>query len=130
MGRFTIKDLRGLLCSAFEGGSNYWYMIEGEVLPPKFTIEDFSKGGKAQPKGDYWHWAELIPTVPGCALLVSAPGEFDTPVALNLAALRRAEEIMREKYPRHWADAKEENGDAITGDVFLQCALYGEVIFG
>lgn len=125
----TIERIRSLLCSAFEGGSNYWYFIDGYDTPKGTAIEDFGEGGKMQPKGNYWHWAELIPTINGGVLYVSAPGEFK-PVALNLRALRAAERIMREKCPRHWADIKEENDDASTGDVFLQCALYGDVIFG
>lgn len=37
---------------------------------------------------------------------------------------------MPVKYPRHWADVLAENDDATTGDVFLQCCLFGECIFG
>jgi hypothetical protein len=32
--------------------------------------------------------------------------------------------------PRHFADVLNENDDAGTGDVFLQCCLFGEIIFG
>lgn len=28
-----MSDIANLLVSAFEGGSNYWYMIEKEILP-------------------------------------------------------------------------------------------------
>jgi hypothetical protein len=37
---------------------------------------------------------------------------------------------MRDQYPRHYADLVEENDDAITGDVFLQLAVFGELIYG
>lgn len=134
----TIAQIRNLLVSAFEGGSNYWYQIpaagpKDAILGPKHAPQDFRKGGKAQPKGDYYHWSELIPTTPDCALLVTAPegfGDYDWPVVLNIAALRHGAQVMYTKYPQHYANVLAENDDAETGDVFLQCALFGEVVFG
>ena len=130
--KMSIKRMRELLCSAFEGGSNYWYRIDGKILRPSLTMADFKEGGSQQPtedEGGYFHWSQLVPTVPGCALLVSAPGEFKA-VVLNVHALRAGAQVMFEKYPQHFADILSENDDATTGDVFLQCTLYGEVIFG
>lgn len=37
---------------------------------------------------------------------------------------------MQEKYPQHWADIINESDDANTADVFLQCVVFGEVIYG
>ncbi len=37
---------------------------------------------------------------------------------------------MRDKYPKHFGDALAHNDDAYTGDTFIQCALFGEAIFG
>lgn len=49
---------------------------------------------------------------------------------ITLVDVRRGLELMRDKYPRHYADLVEENDDAITGDVFLQLAVFGELIYG
>lgn len=49
---------------------------------------------------------------------------------LTLADIEKGLETMRDKYPRHWADLVEENDDLITGDVFLQCAVFGELVYG
>jgi hypothetical protein len=38
--------------------------------------------------------------------------------------------LMAEKEPRHFADFMQENDDAVTGDVFLQCVLLKAVIYG
>ena len=38
--------------------------------------------------------------------------------------------IMAEKYPRHFADLLNENDDADTHDVFMQCVVLGEVVYG
>lgn len=38
--------------------------------------------------------------------------------------------VMKQNYPRHFNDALTENDDAITADVFLQCCVLKEVIYG
>lgn len=127
-----IKTVRGLLVSAFEGGSNYWYVIDSYQLGGGYKFADFKEGGKAQPKDDYFHWSQLIPTVKGCALIIEAGEEYSGSEAkrLDLDAIKKGLSIMPEKYPRHWADVLAENDDATTGDVFLQCCLFGECFFG
>ena len=49
---------------------------------------------------------------------------------LTIDNVRRGLELMRDEYPRHFADLVEEQDDAITGDVWLQLAVFGEVIYG
>ncbi len=123
-----INQIRGLLCNAFEGGSNYWYQITGQWLADGLTMADFKKGGKLQDPNDYWHWAELIPTVPGCCLFIES--DDYRAVALNHQGLMSGLEVMARDYPRHYANLLAEDDDAETGDVFLQCCLYGTVIYG
>jgi hypothetical protein len=49
---------------------------------------------------------------------------------LNLRSIKKGLEVFASKYPRHFADFVSENDDASTGDVFLQCCLFGELVFG
>lgn len=55
----------------------------------------------------------------------------DRPVRhrLNAAKLRRGIEIIAEKYPHHLGAviADQYKQDAETGDVLIQCALFGEI---
>ncbi len=113
----TVERVKDLLCCALEGGSNYWYWIDrfnypGEkVTPLKFPHLD-------------------LPFLDGGSLSISdrehiEKGEF----TLDRTAMKKGLELLQEKYPKHWADFITENDDAITGDVFLQCALFGEVVF-
>ena len=37
---------------------------------------------------------------------------------------------MAETHPRHFADFLAGNEDATTGDVLLQLAVFGELVFG
>ena len=49
---------------------------------------------------------------------------------ITLDNVQKGLELMRDLYPRHWADLVEENDDLITGDVWLQLAVFGDVIYG
>jgi len=44
----SIERVRGLLCGAFEGGSNYWCKIEEYTYPPGLIAKDYHDGGKGQ----------------------------------------------------------------------------------
>ena len=117
----TVTDERvtDLITSALEGGSNYWYMIDISqstlVNDAHYLVEQPMRGGN---------------------LCVGLKNEEDGPVNgltqwnLNRESCKQGLEIMSRTYPRHFADWLNKNDDAITGDVFLQCALFGEIIFG
>jgi hypothetical protein len=119
------ERIRDLLCNALEGGSNYWYRIEKFIAPDKYVNSD--------PKDIFRHLD--YPTNPGGALLISDAKVADDPDVfrterLNMTKLKEGLKVMAQKYPRHFANFMSENDDADTGDVFLQCALFGDVIYG
>jgi len=125
MSRITDHRAADLLCNAFEGGSNYWYMIT-ENVEPVFA---------AKPWGvDEYHPSYIsYPFSTGGAVLISDQEDEDfEPVALDRAAIARGKNLMEsdEQYSRHFADVLNENDDADTGDVFLQLCVFGEVIYG
>jgi hypothetical protein len=114
----TVSDerIKDLLCSAFEGGINYWVgHVDITNRPPKaeYYHESPVYGGELT-----LH-VEESETVPGKEI-----------VKLNRAALEKGLQIMQEKYPQHWADFIKENDDAITADVFVQCCVFGDIIYG
>lgn len=104
-----------LLCSAFEGGSNYWYMIEAYRYPKGMTGKDFE-------------FPYLEVPFAGGAIKITADGEKKVHI-LDRTALEKGWKLMIEKYPRHYADAMTDF-DATTGDVYLQLCLFGDIIFG
>jgi hypothetical protein len=57
-------------------------------------------------------------------------GETPTKHYLTMDNVQKGLELMRDEYPRHYADLMEEEDDAITGDVWLQLAVFGEVVYG
>jgi hypothetical protein len=38
--------------------------------------------------------------------------------------------LMAQKYPKHWAQFLLGNEDSITGDIFIQLCLFGELVYG
>jgi hypothetical protein len=119
-----IERVADMLCCAFEGGSNYWYHIKVKKAPEQFTFRympDLME--KPTSYTDF-------PTNEGGYLIVGDDEESMPDGMLDLGTIRTGLEVMADKYARHFQDLLNENDDADTGDVFLQCCLYGEVIFG
>jgi hypothetical protein len=125
--KVSTKRILDLIVTAFEGGSNYW--IE-EVLsnPPAGTkYEDYKEGGK-HAATEYYPAYQVLPFVGGSLTVID--NEDGTKYCLNSAAIADGLQLMATKYPRHWNDFINENDDASTADVFLQCAILGEIVFG
>lgn len=123
--------IKGLLCCAFEGGSNYWYSLTGYEYAPGIEYKDFQDGGKFQIKGNYWHPIQIIPLVEGCSVILHDKENNNKELPpLNLEAIKKGLDIMSKEYPNHFGNFISENDDAITGDVFLQCCLFNKVIYG
>ena len=116
----TANRLSDLLTGALEGGSNYWYVIENEILAEGINRKDFA----------FPHIE--IPFTEGCALIIGE-NEQDPSLCgkrLDWDSMQKGLQIMYDKYNRHYLDFINENDDAETADVFLQCCLFGEIIFG
>ena len=113
----TIQKVKDLLTTALEGGSNYWYSELEPLQTPK---------GKKPSDYEFWHLD--IPFEPtGLIGITDADGHEHE---IGIHTIKRGLEIMAAKYPEHWADFLTERDDAITGDVFLQCCLFDDVIYG
>jgi hypothetical protein len=121
------EKIASALISAFEGGSNYWYLIEsfrkprGEQALWKYR-EDSAKVFKHI---DY-------PMNPTGHLLISSTEE---PEKGKFKLTRRKIEqglqmlAVSKDYQHHFQDLVKGDADQITGDVLLQFCLFGEVIY-
>lgn len=123
----TVKNsyLWYLLVTAFESGSEgtgSWAQITGYTIPTTLIQYDASMT-KPVKYADY-------PLSPGGAVLLADNEDEDVKFTLDYAAIERGLKVMCEKYPKHWKDLIEDNHDAITADVLVQCALLGEVQYG
>jgi len=124
MSRISNEVAANLLCGAFEGGSNYWYMIES-YKTPEVT---------GKPWGEEYTPAYIsIPfSEDGAVMLVDCEDEEGDKFTLDKEAVARGKKLLEEdeQYSHHFADVLNENDDACTGDVFLQLCVFGEVIYG
>jgi len=122
------QRISDLLCAALEGGVGYWCRIMGYEYPSGLSHSDFEfphvevvlAGGKC-----FCHDAEQPDS--HYKTLDAAERERWT---LTREKLEKGLHVMAEKYPKHFADFHAENDDAETGDVFLQCCLFGELVYG
>lgn len=113
----SVQSIKDLLCNAIEGGSNYW------------CAEINRQGGITQEEAPY---RQDVPFVRNGFLEVKENNEDGEGRTFDLYVfnLLRGLELMAEKYPHHFKDFMDENADATTGDVFLQCCCFQEIIYG
>lgn len=115
--RIPVKRqlLRDLLCTAVEGGTNYW----AEITQVERT-----------PDGDYLsatfqeHESVTDAVAPRSALV--------TAEALTVG-LQRLSTANLHTFPasrKHLTDALTESGDTITADVVVQMTMFGELVYG
>lgn len=110
----STDRIASLLVGAIEGGSNYWYQLESYTKTPDGYL-------------DYHGVA-----AGSAAWIVTDREEEDDEekFTLDREAMQRGLKAMADKYPGHMRNLLEDNDDAITSDVFLQCSLFGEIVFG
>jgi len=118
----SLHEISNLICSAIEGGSNYWYRIDQFIEPKK--IEFRSMEDKVYRHLDY-------PLNEGGALIFSVPEDEDGKTyRLDLAVIETGLQLMAEKHSSDFGDFVSGNYDANTGDTFLQLCLFGEIVYG
>lgn len=119
----TNHQIAGLLCTSFEGGSGYWANVDLAYNPTDAEMTD------SETYGDWKGYAQYMVNHPDFKLTITDFEEEES-YTLTLETLKKGLKVMAEKYTRHFDDFINENDDADTGDVFLQCAVFGEVIYG
>jgi hypothetical protein len=128
----SIERIKDLLCCAFEGGIDYWALIQEGA-----TQADMDKVG-----AEYYH---EIPALGGELKVYDREdfGDTDDPQellgVLNMEGMKKALQYMAEGtdkngkdcpgFRNHWDWFMNENEDATTGDIFVQLAVMGEEVF-
>jgi hypothetical protein len=108
----TEQNLWYQLCAAIEGGCNYWAKIDvhahergwANYFKATFTVTEVSD--------------ETTGAVSGKSY------------TLSITKLLKGLAVLATKYPHHFCDILREGGDATTGDVLVQCALFGDIVYG
>ncbi len=119
-----LKRIAELLVGAMEGGSLDWCTALGRQKPinPQPVLDEGETNPTIYPHVDY-------PLQEGGALTLKAD-EDPKVYVLNLESIQKGCQVMADSYPKHWADFLMENDDATTSDTFLQCCLFGKLVYG
>jgi len=116
--RSQVAELLAIILRADPTAS---YEIVDSQRPPTF-------GFRSDPK---FIFRELdYPLNEGGSLGIVRKGQNSDGRRLDLDSIGDGLNVMATHYPRHFADFLNEASDAITADVFLQCCLFGELIYG
>ena len=112
----THNQIEDLIVGALEGGSNYW--LSFEVNP---IIKDF--------KWDAIDYARQI--VEGeCELICYDVENQDYLGRLNKITIEEGLNVMNKKYPHIFNQILNDDGDADTADVFMQCCVLKDIVYG
>jgi len=109
------KIISSLLCSAFYGGSSYWCGMESYTTNEHGELDC---DGLLDPDKKL-RWTITVPEE-----------QPDRVYALDIVEIARGVQTMADKYPVHMAHAMTQRHDSDTGDVFLQCCLFGKILYG
>lgn len=119
-----------LLCSAVEGA---WY-LRGliELHSTHFPSQGISKEELSTVSG--WEdgkYCYIYPLFGDGYIRFDDIGEDKVEkYYLNYEAIEKGLKIFEKDYPNQFSNWLNENDDAITGAVFLQCCLFGEEKYG
>lgn len=117
--KVSRQQVAGALWRAF-GSDITWFRVVEVIEPPTLRFRSIE------------HLTLRMVDYPlnegGSIGIVSTEPSSDV-FRLDLKSIRRGLEDLATKYPRHFADLVNEDTDAITANVLLQCCLFGELIY-
>ena len=117
----TVERVKDLLTCAFEGGSNYWVEVAERV-------------GEAQDRKQAPFLCDCPFVKDGYLKIKEKSDEAEDGIGgwfnIDPETIKTGLAVFAQKYPKAFADFVNENDDAGTGDTFLQCVCFGEVIYG
>lgn len=124
-----LDAVTNLIVSALEGGSSYWLRQYGYLHGDGREIDGGRVDGYEGPAysvGEFWADGNRV------RFTYDNPGEGEDLLTkdVGLAEIISGLNTMASKYGSHFSDVMTENDDAITADVFIQCVIFGEIIYG
>lgn len=119
----TGLDVYNMMVGAWEGGSSYWCEITEQS-------EDAVIAATPEMKDEPFIERVLMAVLNGLEISFTDKEEDKVVGPLNKDSWTKAEHIMIAKYRRHLGDVLAGNDDATTADVFFQCAVLGDCIYG
>jgi hypothetical protein len=119
--RVTRLQVAKLLSCRFNTATNAWYKILEYRRPEAFRF---------RADRDFVFREVDYPLNEGGGLGIARKEPASEIVQLDLSSISDGLSVMASHYPRHFVDLLNEQADEITADAFLQCCLFGELIYG
>jgi hypothetical protein len=117
----TYQQVKDLLCSALEeNGSDYW--VNG-------ISYNYPEGQSSKDYPHIKHRSYELPLEPDCSISILYRDGVAKVSQLNLELITKGINIMADKFYSHFSDFINGKNDSVTADVFLQCCLFGCLIF-
>jgi hypothetical protein len=118
----TSQMIADQVITAFESGISYWA----------------SDANPHQPRGDkltgrpWYSDPKLFEEDFSIEIVQIEPHKPDAPLSVWLTPqnIQSGLDLMAKKYPEQLTNIVTENGDAATADIFIQCAVFGDLIYG
>ena len=145
---FPINRIIDLMVGGFEQSIYYWARRAKHEIPEGFDMEAYRRRNGFTDRWEYGtdyyqiHDFYLAPFVGG-AIIFEEFDEGDCSTTnvhrLDLAAIQRGLALMAAGGPEgkkwdckgsHFADWLNEDDDATTADVFIQCCVLGDIVYG
>ncbi len=122
-------EIGNLIVTALEGGSNYWINEDYEVefIAPK----NFNNYGEYYTTrgGERKAWYYCYPLNEGGAIYFIPKNGEDPPLVFDIDSVQKGLDVLKD-YAKHYEWFINDNSDGEVADIFLQGALFGEVIYG
>jgi hypothetical protein len=134
------RRIADLMVTAIEGGSNYWCRSvlllrwePGNHFSEVLSGREAVAAAEADSESDNWY---DCPALFGDGSLFEIEvGEYNEEGEPQSRRITQADfkvglKLMAEKYGQHFGDFLNDNEDATTADVFLQCVALKDIVYG
>lgn len=128
------NSIANLLIDSLESSSLYWASIDKKEKPSQIKFREFEDDveNSVRINEGKLYISEYVLNKDGA--LIIRDNETDNDRLrfhkLDLEKVKKGLECFAKYQPKHFADFLSENEDGTTADVFLQCCLFGEVLYG
>jgi len=138
--RVPFKAIEEILITAMEGGSNYWYFMDGESSCSHWLDKEIEEGRLKRNEDIHYKWMDAM--FQGCPYKISIydieevneEGLDDAEVLgyLTMQSIADGLEEAQEKYMEQFSQHVPEynNGDSVSADVLFQLMVMGGVTYG
>ena len=138
----TIESIEEILITAMEGGSNYWYIMDGEQHCLSWLNEEIKDGRLERNNKIHYKWMDAM--FQGCPHKISI---YDVEEAneegeelsdleplgyLTMDTIAKGLELAQQDYSEEFSQhiPNYNNGDGDSADVLFQLMVMGDVAYG